>query len=129
MSRQVIKSQGNNICKSASLAIHYIGKITNHSDQPTAEKLVHAFVTSSDLSRSVGRVGENPGNEVELTFAMVSCRSGFRRSNLRVGSLVRVREKKIGCVAISMREELAHSSRAPQLNFPGTCTSEPEYAN
>ena len=60
---------------------------------------------------------------------MVSCRSGFRRSNLRVGSLVRVREKKIGCVAISMREELAHSSRAPQLNFPGTCTSEPDDAN
>ena len=41
MSRQV-----NNICKSASLAIHNIGKIRNYLDQPTAEKLIHAFVTS-----------------------------------------------------------------------------------
>ena len=41
MSRQV-----NSICKSASLAIHNIGKIINYLDQPTAEKLIHAFVTS-----------------------------------------------------------------------------------
>ena len=42
MSRQV-----NNTCKSASLlAIHNIGKIRNYLDQPTAEKLIHAFVTS-----------------------------------------------------------------------------------
>ena len=41
MSRQV-----NNICKSAFLAIHNIGKIRNHLNQSTAEKLVHAFVTS-----------------------------------------------------------------------------------
>ena len=41
MSRQV-----NSICKSASLAIHNIGKIRNYLDQPTAEKLIHAFVTS-----------------------------------------------------------------------------------
>ena len=41
MSRQV-----NNICKSASQAIHNIGKIRNYLDQSTAEKLVHAFVTS-----------------------------------------------------------------------------------
>ena len=36
----------NNTCKSASLAIHNIGKIRNYLDQPTTEKLVHAFVTS-----------------------------------------------------------------------------------
>ena len=41
MSRQV-----NNICKSASLAIHNIGKIRNYLDQPTAEKLIYDFVTS-----------------------------------------------------------------------------------
>ena len=41
MSRQV-----SNICKSASLAIHNIGKIRNYLDQSTAEKLIHAFVTS-----------------------------------------------------------------------------------
>jgi len=41
LSRQV-----NNICKSASLAIHNIGKIRKYLDQPTAEKLIHAFVTT-----------------------------------------------------------------------------------
>ena len=41
MSRQV-----NNICKSAFLAIHNIGKVRNYLDQSTAEKIVHAFVTS-----------------------------------------------------------------------------------
>ena len=35
-----------NICKSASLGIHNIGKIRNFLDQSTAEKLIHAFVTS-----------------------------------------------------------------------------------
>lgn len=38
--------QVNNICKSASLALHNIGNIKNYLDQPTADKLVHAFVTS-----------------------------------------------------------------------------------
>ena len=35
-----------NICKKASLAIGNIGNIRNYLDQPTAEKLVHAFETS-----------------------------------------------------------------------------------
>ena len=49
MSRQV-----NNICKLASLAIHNIGKIRNYLDQSTAEKHVHAFVTSKiDLCNSL----------------------------------------------------------------------------
>ena len=39
-------TQVNNICKSAYLAIRNTGKIRNYLDQPTAEKLVHAFVTS-----------------------------------------------------------------------------------
>ena len=38
-------TQVNNICESASLAIRNIGKIRNYLDQPTAEKLVHVFVT------------------------------------------------------------------------------------
>ena len=41
-----MSTQVNNICKSTYLAIRNIGKIRNYLDQPTAEKLVHAFVTS-----------------------------------------------------------------------------------
>ena len=36
----------NNICRSACLAIAKIGQIRKYIDQPTAERLVHAFVTS-----------------------------------------------------------------------------------
>ena len=36
----------NNICRSASYAIHKIGQIRRFIDQPTTERLVHAFVTS-----------------------------------------------------------------------------------
>ena len=36
----------NNICRSASLALHKIGKIRNCLDQKTTEMLVHAFVSS-----------------------------------------------------------------------------------
>jgi len=49
LSRQV-----NNICKSASLAIHNIGKIRKYLDQPTGEKLIHAFVASKlDFSNNL----------------------------------------------------------------------------
>ena len=41
-----MSTQVNNICKSTYLAIRNIGNIRNYLDQPTAEKLVHAFVTS-----------------------------------------------------------------------------------
>ena len=36
----------NNICRSACLAIYKIGQIRKYIDRPTAERLVHAFVTS-----------------------------------------------------------------------------------
>jgi hypothetical protein len=36
----------NNVCRSASYAISKIGKIRRFIDQATAERLVHAFVTS-----------------------------------------------------------------------------------
>ena len=49
-----MSTQVNNICKSTYLAIRNIGKIRNYLDQPTAEKLVHAFVTSKlDFSNSL----------------------------------------------------------------------------
>ena len=42
----ILSTEVTDICKSASLAIRNIGKIRNYLDQPIAEKLVHAFVTS-----------------------------------------------------------------------------------
>ena len=39
-------SQVNSVCKSAFFALHKIGKIQSLIDSQTAEKLVHAFVTS-----------------------------------------------------------------------------------
>ena len=47
-------TQVNDICKSASLAIRVSGKIRNYLDQPTADKLVHAFVTSLQCRRILG---------------------------------------------------------------------------
>ena len=41
-----MSTQVNNICKSAYLVRRNNGKIRNYLDQPTAQKLVHAFVTS-----------------------------------------------------------------------------------
>ena len=42
------------LIKSASLAIRVYGKIRNDLDQPTADKLVHAFVTSLQCRRILG---------------------------------------------------------------------------
>ena len=42
------------VIKSASLAIRVYGKIRNDLDQPTADKLVHAFVTSLQCRRILG---------------------------------------------------------------------------
>ena len=42
----ILSTEVTDICKSASLAIRNIGKIRNYLDQPIAEKLDHAFVTS-----------------------------------------------------------------------------------
>ena len=41
-----LSTQINNICRSASYAIFKIGQIRRFIDQATAERLVHAFVTS-----------------------------------------------------------------------------------
>ena len=49
-----MSTQVNNICESASLAIRVYGKIRNDLDQPTAEKLVHAFVSSLQCRRILG---------------------------------------------------------------------------
>ena len=37
----------NNLCRTASLAIRDIGRIRKYLDQPSTERLVHAFVTSN----------------------------------------------------------------------------------
>ena len=42
------------VIKSASLAIRVYGKIRNYLDQPTADKLVHAFVTRLQCTRILG---------------------------------------------------------------------------
>ena len=42
------------VIKSASLAIRVYGKIRNYLDQPTADKLVHAFVTSLQCRHILG---------------------------------------------------------------------------
>ena len=42
------------VIKSASLAIRVCGKIRNDLDQPTADKLVHSFVTSLQCRRILG---------------------------------------------------------------------------
>ena len=47
-------TQVNDICRSASLAIRVYGKIRNYLDQPTSDKLVHAFVTSLQCRRILG---------------------------------------------------------------------------
>ena len=36
----------NNLCRTASLAIRNIGRIRKYLDQPSTERLVHAFLTS-----------------------------------------------------------------------------------
>ncbi len=41
-----LSSHLNNVCRSASLAIHKIGQIRKYIDNSTTERLVHAFVTS-----------------------------------------------------------------------------------
>lgn len=44
----------NNLCRTASLAIRNIGRIRKYLDQPSTERLVHAFVTSKlDYCNSV----------------------------------------------------------------------------
>ena len=44
----------NNLCRTASLAIRNIGRIRKYLDQPSTERLVHAFVSSKlDYCNSV----------------------------------------------------------------------------
>ncbi|PIK47486.1 hypothetical protein BSL78_15657 [Apostichopus japonicus] len=42
----LIQSHVNKLCRSASLGISKIGRIRKYIDRPTAERLVHVFVTS-----------------------------------------------------------------------------------
>ena len=41
-----MKTHINNMCKSAALGLHRIGKIRHLLDRSTTEKLVHAFIFS-----------------------------------------------------------------------------------
>ena len=134
--RQVIESQGNNICKSASLAIHYIWKIANDSLAKTSPRVRNKWnwllLWSSAVQASVQATCEQIASHADV----LRCSSRVPALSLRTSAWEASEQthfcelgKKIGCVAISMREELAHSSRAPQLNFPWTCTSELDDAN
>ena len=137
MSRQVIESQGNNICKSASLAIHCIGKIANHSLAKTSPRVRNKWnwllIWSSAVQASVQATCEQIASHADVLRGSSRVPALSLRTSAWEASeqthLCEFGKKKIGCVAISMREVLAHSSRAPQLNFPWNCTSEPDDAN
>ena len=44
--RLTMSGHVNNLCRTASLAIRNIGRLRKYLDQPSTERLVHAFVTS-----------------------------------------------------------------------------------
>ena len=70
MSRQVIESQGNNICKSASLAIHCIGKIANHSLAKTSPRVRNKWnwllIWSSAVQASVQATCEQIASHADV---------------------------------------------------------------
>ena len=50
----IMSGHVNNLCRTASLAIRNIGRIRKYLDQPSTERLVHAFVSSKlDYCNSV----------------------------------------------------------------------------
>ena len=72
----------NNMCRSACLAIYKIGQIRRFIDQSTAERLVHAFVTSQ-LDTNNSLLYGLPGSQIaklqrvqNIAIRMITCIKG-----------------------------------------------------